>query len=102
MTPFWNQTSPSNLIAASRGIVSCFEDRCGKQGLRWKVGIDARIHLFKCGTEISAHSIREVPFDSDLELCGIPGDVQGREFPLNRMELHGKQGHVGTVEIVAE
>ena len=46
ITPFWNQTSRSNLIAASRGIVDCATRRLGEQKFSWKIGADAKTAIF--------------------------------------------------------
>lgn len=107
MTPFWNQTSPSNLIPASLGVIQCAREACGDEVLTWKIGLNARREIFLMGRVIAQDDIpperlavyRKHPHL--MQFCGLYGDPQGRDFPLNRLELYSpSRGHVGTVEIV--
>lgn len=109
MTPFWNQTSPSNLYAATRGILACVQGTIEDgDELHWKIGLDARLEIYKSGIAIGKIT-KEMKKsrdklklgDHDLMFCGLRGVVYGREFPRNRIDLISAQrGHVGTIEIV--
>lgn len=112
MTPFWNETSPSNLYAAAMGILNCAQTLCGDEELRWKIGLDVRRAIYLQAKTVSGptqehlawrekHNTERDP--NFMQFCGLPGDVQGLEFPHDLAELHSPtRGHVGTVKVVTE
>ncbi len=103
---FWVQSDQARLIAAARSISNCVIMHYGDDGLFWKVGLDARVAIYKCGTAISV--IDEIPqpersyvSNRRMSLSGIPGDVQDVSFPRKQIHLFSPiGGRVGIIDII--
>jgi hypothetical protein len=99
-----NRTSPSNLMAASLGVLNCARTEVADERLKWKIGADARDEIFKIAGKTGAiKRLQVIPPIDVIQFCGIEGELQGTGFPVNQLQLHGSaRGHVGTVLICGE
>lgn len=104
------QITRENIAAESISAVAKALQSMPMDTLFWKSGINARSEVYMTALSLGKSdgwkplSIEEIaalptPDYSKFQWCGLVAVCQGREFPLNQLQLHsGSRGHVATLE----